>query len=62
MENNNKFNIFRKLKEKSNLKFDYEINDATLIEDENGIVESIRIYGKSIYNNYSIINIIKTKR
>ncbi len=53
MDNGNNYNIFRKLKVKSDLIFDYEINNVTLIEDENGNINSVRIYGKSIYNNYS---------
>jgi hypothetical protein len=52
MEINNDYNIFLKLKNKSDLIFDYEVNSAALIEDENGKIDSIRIYGKSYYNNY----------
>ncbi len=55
MDNNTDFNIFRKFKDKSNLVFDYEINGSTLIEDHNGKIERMRIYGKSSYNNYSNI-------
>jgi hypothetical protein len=56
MEDSNNYNIFRKFKDKSNLVFDYEINEVTLIEELNGKIEKIRIYGKSSFTNYSKIN------
>lgn len=53
MHINSDFNIFRKLKDKSNLTFDYEVNRASLIEDENGKIDRVRLYGKSVYTHYS---------
>jgi len=59
MEDSDYYNIFRKFKDKSNLVFDYEINEGSLIEELNGKIEKMRIYGKSPFTNYSKRIVIK---